>query len=265
MKVVILAGGYGTRLSEETERIPKPMIQIGGQPILWHIMKIYSHFGLNDFIVCLGYRGHIIKEYFSNYFLHGSDVTFDLTSGAVEVHTRRSEPWRVTLVETGEGTQTGGRLKRVMPYLDGESFCFTYGDGVADIDICRELAFHREHGALATVAAIIPPGRFGALSMQGTRVTAMAEKMDSQDTPINGGFFVLEPQVVDLLDGDDTIWEQAPMKTLAAEGQLRAFRHDGFWQPMDTLRDKIHLEELWATGRAPWKVWAYPRPEPLAT
>ena len=255
MKVVILAGGFGTRLSEETGRIPKPMVQIGGRPILWHIMKLYGHYGLNDFIICLGYRGEVVKEYFHNFGLHGSDVTFDLRAGQMEVHARRTEPWRVTLVETGEASMTGGRLKRIAPYLDGEPFCFTYGDGVADIDLARLTAFHRGHGAAATVTAIIPPGRFGTLSLDGERVTAMAEKMDAMNTPVNGGFFVLNPSVLDLISGDDTVWEQGPMRTLAATGQMYAFRHEGFWQPMDTLRDKSHLEDLWSSGAAPWKVW----------
>jgi glucose-1-phosphate cytidylyltransferase len=256
VKVVILAGGFGTRLSEETDRIPKPMVQIGGRPILWHIMKIYGHYGLTDFIICLGYRGDVIKEYFHNFAMHTSDLTFDLQSGRVDVHARRTEPWRVTLVETGESTLTGGRLRRIAQYVDHETFCFTYGDGVADIDIRQQIAFHRQHAAAATVTAVIPPGRFGSLTIDGTRVTAMAEKMDAVNTYINGGFFVLQPSVLDLIDGDDSIWEQTPMRTLASTGQMHAFRHDGFWQPMDTLRDKVYLEELWASGRAPWKVWS---------
>ena len=255
MKVVLLAGGHGTRLSEETDRIPKPMVQIGGWPILWHIMKIYSHFGLNDFVVCLGYKGYIIKEYFSNYALHASDVTFDLRTGTTEIHRKASEPWRITLVETGPNTQTGGRLKRVRNYVGDETFCFTYGDGVADIDIAAQVAFHRSHGRMATVTAIDPPGRFGALSIEGDRVVAMAEKMDNTNRPINGGFFVLEPGVFDLIDDDDSVWEQAPMIRLASSGDLAAYRHNGFWQPMDTLRDRVFLDELWATNRAPWKVW----------
>ena len=255
MKVVILAGGFGTRLSEETGRIPKPMVNVGGRPILWHIMKIYGHYGLTDFIICLGYRGDVIKEYFQNFALHTSDLTFDLHTGHVQVHTRRTEPWRVTLVETGESTMTGGRLKRIAPYLDSDAFCFTYGDGVADVDIARQLDFHRAHQGAATVTAVSPPGRFGTLTLEGNAVTAMAEKMDSANTYINGGFFILQPSVLDLIDGDDTIWEQSPMRTLASSGQMHAFRHEGFWQPMDTLRDKMHLDELWASGRAPWKLW----------
>lgn len=256
MKVVILAGGFGTRLGEETGRIPKPMVQIGGRPILWHIMKIYSHHGLNDFIICLGYRGEVIKEYFHNFALHGSDVTFDLQTGQMEVRARRTEPWRVTLVETGEATQTGGRLKRIASYVDDGPFCFTYGDGVADIDLCKEIAFHRKHGAAATVTAVVPPGRFGTLSLEGDRITSMAEKMDTVNTTVNGGFFVLQPTVLDFIDGDETIWEQGPMRALASNGQMYAFRHGGFWQPMDTLRDKVYLEDLWASGQAPWKVWS---------
>ncbi|MHB1218721.1 MAG: glucose-1-phosphate cytidylyltransferase [Alphaproteobacteria bacterium] len=255
MKVVILAGGLGTRISEETDRIPKPMIEIGGSPILWHIMKIYSHHGFDDFIVCLGYRGYVIKEYFSNYRLHMSDVEFDMRTGTMKVHQNVAEPWRVTLTETGTNTMTGGRLKRVASYLN-ETFCFTYGDGLSDIDISDLVRFHRSHGKLATVTAITPPGRFGVLSLDRDRVTGFAEKVDSKKAPINGGFFVLEPGVADYIEGDETIWEHGPMERLAADGQLMAYSHGGFWQPMDTLREKRLLENLWASGNAPWKKWA---------
>jgi glucose-1-phosphate cytidylyltransferase len=257
MKAVILAGGFGTRLSEETHLRPKPMIEIGGRPILWHILKIYSAHGIDEFVICCGYKGYAIKEYFANYFLHMSDVTFDMSTNAVEVHHRKAEPWRVTLVDTGDDTLTGGRLKRVADYLRGEdAFCFTYGDGLADIDIAREVAFHRGHGRLATVAAVLPPGRYGALERRGDEVLGFREKPRGDGGRINGGFFVLSPQVLDWIEGDRTSWESAPMERLAAAGQLRAFDHDGFWQPMDTLRDKNHLEELWRAGKAPWKVWA---------
>ena len=256
MKAVILAGGLGTRLSEETHLRPKPMIEIGGRPILWHILKIYSAYGIDDFIICCGYKGYVIKEYFANYFLHMSDVTFDMAANRMEVHHRKAEPWRVTLIDTGEATLTGGRLKRVGEYLRGErDFCFTYGDGVADIDIAQEIAFHRSHGRLATLAAVQPPGRYGALQVAGDAVTGFAEKPRGDGGRINGGFFVLSPGVLDLIDGDQTSWEGQPLERLAHTGQLMAFAHDGFWQPMDTLRDKNHLEELWQTGRAPWKRW----------
>ena len=256
MKAVILAGGLGTRLSEETHLRPKPMIEIGGRPILWHILKIYSAYGIDDFIICCGYKGYVIKEYFANYFLHMSDVTFDMAANRMEVHHRKAEPWRVTLIDTGEATLTGGRLKRVGEYLRGErDFCFTYGDGVADIDIAQEIAFHRSHGRLATLAAVQPPGRYGALQVAGDAVTGFAEKPRGDGGRINGGFFVLSPGVLDLIDGDHTAWEGQPLERLARTGQLMAFAHDGFWQPMDTLRDKNHLEELWQTGRAPWKRW----------
>ncbi len=255
MKAVILAGGLGTRLSEETTVRPKPMIEIGGKPILWHIMKIYSAYGIHDFVICLGYRGYVIKEYFANYFLHMSDVTFDMAHNRMHVHHNSAEPWRVTLVDTGEATLTGGRLKRVKDHLQGEdAFCFTYGDGVGDIDIARTLAFHKAHGKLATMTATQPPGRFGALGMEGDAIHAFQEKPSSGGW-INGGFFVLSPKVIDYVSGDDTIWEREPLERLAAEGQLMAHKHDGFWQPMDTLRDKLHLEELWQTGAAPWKSW----------
>ncbi len=256
MKVVILAGGLGTRISEETSTRPKPMVEIGGKPILWHIMKLYGHYGLTDFVVCLGYKGYFIKEYFANYFLHMSDVTFDLKKNQMQVHQNTSEPWTVTLVDTGDATMTGGRLKRVADHLDGESFCFTYGDGVGDVDIRALLEFHRQHGAAATLTAIQPPGRFGVIEMQeNEQVAGFSEKPHGEGGWINGGFFVLNRSVLELIEGDATVWEREPLEQLAAAGQLRAFRHDGFWQPMDTLRDKILLEELWASGAAPWKLW----------
>ncbi len=256
MKAVILAGGLGTRISEETHLKPKPMIDIGGMPILWHIMKVYSHYGVNDFIICCGYKGYLIKEYFANYFLHMSDVTFDMQKNEMRVHQRYAEPWRVTLVDTGENTMTGGRLRRVKPYVqDSEAFCFTYGDGVSDIDIERLLAFHRAHGLKATVTATVPPGRFGALEIREGRVHSFKEKPRGDGSKINGGFFVLSPSVLDYIDDDQTIWEAGPLERLASEGQLAAYEHEGFWQPMDTLRDKNHLEELWASGKAPWKKW----------
>lgn len=256
MKAVILAGGLGTRISEESSARPKPMIEIGGMPILWHILKIYSHHGINDFVICLGYKGYLIKEYFANYFLHMSDVTFDMSTNKLEVHHKHAEPWRVTLVDTGESTQTGGRLKRVADYLDDETFCFTYGDGVADVDISRELAFHREKATLATMCAVQPPGRFGALDIDGHRITRFEEKPSGDGSWINGGFFVLEPGVLKHIGGDDTVWERGPLEALAREGQLSAYTHEGFWQPMDTLRDKVKLESMWQSGEAPWKVWA---------
>jgi glucose-1-phosphate cytidylyltransferase len=256
MKAVILAGGLGTRISEETHLKPKPMVEIGGRPILWHILKLYSVHGINDFVICCGYKGYVIKEYFANYFLHMSDVTFDMTQNTMEVHQRKAEPWRVTLVDTGETTLTGGRLKRVARHLDGEeAFCFTYGDGLADIDITAEIAFHRGHGRLATVAAVQPPGRYGALALEGERVSGFQEKPLGDGGWINGGFFVLSPKVLAYIDGDQTSWESESLERLAAEDQLRAYFHTGFWQPMDTLRDKNHLEVLWQSGRAPWKVW----------
>ncbi|MDD3328277.1 MAG: glucose-1-phosphate cytidylyltransferase [Zoogloea sp.] len=256
MKAVILAGGLGTRISEESHLRPKPMIEIGGKPILWHIMKMYSAHGVNDFIVCLGYKGYLIKEYFSNYFLHMSDVTFDMRRNQMEVHERHAEPWRVTLVDTGEHTQTGGRLRRVQRYLTPkEPFCFTYGDGVSDLDIAAEIAFHRHHGRLATVCAVQPPGRYGALLREGDAVQGFREKPPGDGAWINGGFFVLEPEVVDLIPDDVCAWEQKPLEALARSDQLRAFEHAGFWQPMDTLRDKNMLEDLWQSGSAPWKVW----------
>jgi glucose-1-phosphate cytidylyltransferase len=255
VKVVILAGGLGSRISEESHLKPKPMIEIGGKPILWHIMKIYSAFGLTDFIICLGYKGYVIKEYFANYFLHTSDVTFDLSNNAMQVHQNSAEPWRVTLVETGESTQTGGRLKRVKNYLSDEDFCFTYGDGVSDIDINALVEFHRKSGRLATLTAVQPPGRFGSLILDNSKVLAFEEKPKGDGGWINGGFFVLSPKVIDFVDGDDTVWERAPMEGLARGGQLEAYFHRGFWQPMDTLRDKNHLEDLWVGGTAPWKKW----------
>lgn len=254
MKVVILAGGYGSRISEESVLRPKPLIEIGGRPILWHIMKTYSAFGLNEFVICLGYKGYLIKEYFSNYFLHLSDVTFDMTTNSMEVHQRSVEPWRVTLVDTGEATMTGGRIKRVAPYLR-EDFCLTYGDGVADVDIAALLAHHRKSGLQCTVTAVQPAGRFGALEMDGDRVLAFKEKPQGDGAWINGGFFVCSPGVFDTIEGDATLWEKEPLESLARQGQLSAYFHRGFWQPMDTLREKQHLEALWETGRAPWKVW----------
>lgn len=256
MKAVILAGGLGTRISEETHLKPKPMIEIGGRPILWHIMKIYSSHDVNDFIICCGYKGYIIKEYFANYFLHMSDVTFDMSTNEMQVHHKNAEPWRVTLVDTGEETQTGGRLKRVRDYIKGEAaFCFTYGDGVADIDITAQVAFHRQHGKLATVTAVQPPGRYGAILSEGTAVRGFQEKPPGDGAWINGGYFVLNPNVIDLIKGDDSSWEGEALEDLASTSQLEAFEHRGFWQPMDTLRDKTHLENLWTNGKAPWKCW----------
>jgi len=255
LKAVILAGGYGSRLSEETTTRPKPMVEIGDKPILWHVMKIYEAHGITDFIVCLGYKGYIIKEYFANYYLHAADVTVDLSSGHTEILHSATEPWRVTLVETGEGTMTGGRLARVLDYIGAEDFCFTYGDGVADVDLGALIAFHRQEERLATVTAVQPPGRFGALDVEGAVVRRFEEKPQGDGGWTNGGFFVLSPRVRRHLHGDATIWEQEPMRELAAEGQLAAYRHGGFWQAMDTLRDRHHLEELWRSGRAPWRVW----------
>jgi glucose-1-phosphate cytidylyltransferase len=255
MKAVILAGGLGTRISEETQVRPKPMVEIGGRPILWHIMKIYAHHGVTDFVVCLGYKGYVVKEYFANYFVHNSDVTFHLADNRVEVHHRKAEPWNVTLVDTGEKTQTGGRLKRVRQYVGDETFCLTYGDGVSNVDISAELKFHAAQGRLATVTAITPPGRFGMLTMEDKRITGFSEKPPGDGARVNGGFFVLSPKVFDYVEGDSTVWEREPLERLAAAGQLSAFIHEGFWQPMDHLRDKVLLEELWASGKAPWKVW----------
>jgi glucose-1-phosphate cytidylyltransferase len=256
MIAVILAGGLGTRISEETHLKPKPMIEIGGRPILWHIMKIYSAHGVNDFVICCGYKGYLIKEYFANYFLHMSDVTFDMATNSMQVHQKYAEPWRVTLVDTGEDTMTGGRLKRVADYVkDQEQFCFTYGDGVADVDISALIDFHLAHGKLATITAVQPAGRYGALEMQGRAVKGFVEKPRGDGGWINGGFFVISPKCLALIEGDSSSWEGVPLTKLAADGELMAFEHPGFWQPMDTLRDKNHLEELWQEGRAPWKTW----------
>ena len=255
MKAVILAGGFGTRIAEETHLKPKPMIEIGGKPILWHIMKIYSTHGINDFIICLGYKGYMVKEYFAHYFLHMSDVTFDLQKNEMAIHERKAEPWKVTLVDTGERTETGGRLKRIKQYLDNEDFCFTYGDGVGNVDISALIQFHNKQKCLATVTAVQPPGRFGALDMKQNKITRFAEKPPGDDNWISGGYFVLSPKVTDYITGDMTVWENEPMEKLACEGQLAAFKHQGFWKPMDTLRDKNQLEELWQKGDAPWKVW----------
>jgi glucose-1-phosphate cytidylyltransferase len=255
MKAVILAGGIGTRLTEETALRPKPMVEIGGKPILWHIMKIYGHCGINDFVICLGYKGYMIKEYFANLALHNSDVTINLVHNRVELHQNQSEPWNITLVDTGENTLTGGRLRRIRRFVDDGDFCMTYGDGVAVIDIAALLAFHREEGCLATVTAVRPPGRFGRLDLQGNRARGLQEKPRGDGDWINGGFFVISPSALDHIEGDATPWEKEPLQSLAASGQLAEFRHDGFWQPMDTLRDKNHLEALWAGGQAPWKLW----------
>lgn len=256
MQAVILAGGLGTRISEETHLKPKPMIEIGGKPILWHILKMYSTHGVNEFVICCGYKGYLIKEYFANYFLHMSDVTFDMVKNRMEVHQKHAEPWQVTLVDTGDDTMTGGRLKRVASYLnDREAFCFTYGDGVANVDITAAIAFHKAHGKLATVTAVQPPGRYGSLALQGDAVRGFIEKPSGDGGWINGGFFILSPKVIDTIAGDGTSWELEPMARLAADDQLRAFEHNGFWQPMDTLREKNLLESLWDSGKAPWKVW----------
>ena len=255
MKAVILAGGLGTRISEETALRPKPMVEIGGKPVLWHIMKIYSAHGVNDFVVCCGYKGYLIKEYFANYFLHMSDVTFDMRDNRMQVHHAHAENWRVTLVDTGEHTQTGGRLKRVREHLGDEDFCFTYGDGVSDVDITAGVAFHRRKERLATLTGVQPPGRFGVLKLRGERVESFEEKPHGDGAWINGGFFVLSPKVIDLIEDDQTVWERGPLEKLARDGQLSAYLHRGFWQPMDTLRDKTYLEELWQGGKAPWKVW----------
>lgn len=257
MKAVILAGGLGTRLSEETTVKPKPMVEIGGKPILWHIMKSYSTYGIHDFVICCGYKGYVIKEYFANYFLHTSDVTFDMQKNEMEVHTRNAEPWKVTLVDTGNESMTGGRLKRVRQYVsDEEMFCFTYGDGVSDVNIGELIKFHKAHGKLVTLTATQPPGRFGSLILHGNQVNSFQEKPQGDGAWINGGFFVLSPKAIDYIQDDATIWEKGPMEQLAHEGELEAYLHHGFWQPMDTLRDKIHLEELWESGAAPWKSWS---------
>jgi glucose-1-phosphate cytidylyltransferase len=255
VKAVILAGGLGTRISEETESKPKPMIEIGAKPLLWHIMKIYSAHGIDEFVVCLGYRGYVIKEYFANYYLHMGDVTFDMKDNRMEVHQSGAEPWKVTLIDTGPETMTGGRLKRVLPYVDGDEFCFTYGDGVADIDLAALLDFHRSSGRLATVTAVQPSGRFGALDIEGDAIRRYEEKPRGDGGWINGGFFVLSPEVEGYIDGDETVWEQQPLQRLAADGQLGAYRHSGFWHAVDTVRDKRHLQELWDSGSPPWKLW----------
>ena len=255
MKAVILAGGVGSRIAEESQTRPKPMVEIGGKPILWHLMKIYSVHGIRDFVVCTGYRGYLIKEYFANYFLHMSDVTFDMQKNSMEVHQRNADPWRVTVVDTGEATMTGGRLKRVASYVGEETFCMTYGDGVGSVDITASITAHRTVGKKATVTAVQPPGRFGAMHLEGKSVTRFIEKPEGDGGWINGGFFVLEPSVLEMIRGDETTWEQEPLRGLCAKGELHAFKHQGFWQPMDTLRDRHYLEELWASGKAPWKNW----------
>lgn len=255
MKAVILAGGLGTRLSEETVLKPKPMVEIGGAPMLWHIMKIYSSYGINEFIICLGYKGYLIKEYFANYYMHTSDVTFDFRTNEMKIHKNNSESWKVTLVDTGEHTLTGGRLKKVRPYVGDETFCFTYGDGLSDVNISELVQFHNKEGHLATVTTVRPPGRFGAFEFQEDKIIGFQEKPMGDGNWINGGFFVLEPQVFDLISGDSTTWEEEPMEQLAKSGELSAFMHEGFWQPMDTLREKTKLEEMWEKGTAPWKVW----------
>ncbi len=254
MKAVILAGGLGTRLSEETALKPKPMVEIGGRPILWHILKMYSAHGIDDFVICAGYKGYLIKEYFANYFLHMSDVTFDMRENSMQVHEKRSEPWRVTIVDTGDDSMTGGRIKRIASYID-DTFCMTYGDGVADVDLTRLLAFHRKQGTKATLTAVQPAGRFGSLELSDQRVSTFQEKPQGDGAWVNGGFFVLEPDIFSYIDGDSSIWEREPMEQLAAEAELSAFKHHGFWQPMDTLRDKVKLETLWEGGQAPWKQW----------
>jgi len=257
MKAVILAGGFGTRISEESHLKPKPLIELGGKPILWHIMKIYSHYGVNDFVICCGFKGYLIKEYFANYFLHMSDVTFDMRDNNMQVLQQSAEPWRVTLIDTGEKTMTGGRLRLVAPYVkDQEAFCFTYGDGLSNVNIAELIAFHKAQRVKATVTATYPPGRFGALDILGDKVRSFKEKPEGDGVMINGGFFVLSPEVLDLLDGDDCVWESAPLETLARSGELAAYQHHGFWQPMDTLRDRLYLEELWKSDQAPWRVWA---------
>ena len=256
MKAVILAGGFGTRISEETHLKPKPMVEIGGKPILWHILKIYSAYGINEFVVCCGYKGYVIKEYFANYFLHMSDVTFHMSTNSMEVHRKQVEPWQITLVDTGEATMTGGRLKRVREYVEDEAFCFTYGDGVADVDISALVAHHKSHGRLATVTAVQPPGRYGALQFGSAGlVTGFQEKPQGDGAYINAGFFVLSPKVIDLIDGDDTIWEREPLEFLSSNRELMAFKHDKFWKPMDTIRDKHELNQLWGNDVAPWRIW----------
>jgi glucose-1-phosphate cytidylyltransferase len=256
MKAVILAGGLGTRLSEETDYIPKPMVKIGGRPILWHIMKIYGHYGINEFIICLGYKGYIIKEYFANYLSHMSDLTIDLLTGEMKIHQSESEPWKVTLIDTGLKTDTGGRIRRIRPYLQNETFCLTYGDGVSDVDLEKLISFHRSHGRLATVTAVMPPGRFGIFNMKDDQILSFAEKADAIGSRINGGFFVLEPAAIDYVQGDGITWEGSPMEQMAMDGQLMAYMHDGFWMAMDTIRDKRELERIWSSGRAPWAKWS---------
>jgi len=256
MKAVILAGGLGTRISEETSIKPKPMIEIGGKPILWHIMKIYSHYGINEFIICCGYKGYVIKEYFANYFLHQSDITFDMSNNEMKIHQERAEPWKVTLIDSGEQTMTGGRIKRVKDYLnENEDFCLTYGDGVANINISELIKFHKSHGKIATLSSVFPQARFGSLDIEDNRVKKFIEKPKGDGALINGGFFVLKPKAIDYIEGDSTIWEQLPLNKLAEEGELMSFKHEDFWQPMDTLRDKHYLEELWESNNAPWKLW----------
>lgn len=255
MKAIILAGGLGSRMSEETLTRPKPMVEIGGRPILWHIMKIYSHYGINDFVVCCGYKGYMLKEYFANYFLHNSDVTFDMSNNQMKIHQNHAEHWKVTLIDTGENTMTGGRLKRVANHIGDEDFCFTYGDGLSNVDIKRLITFHKVNQKMATLTAVKPPGRFGSLRLDNAKVLNFEEKPQGDGAWVNGGFFILSPQVIDYIDGDDTFWERRPLERLAHEDQLSAFLHDGFWQPMDTLRDKMLLEDLWSSGKAPWKVW----------
>lgn len=255
MKAVILAGGYGTRISEETHLKPKPMVEIGGKPVIWHIMKIYSYYGINDFVICLGYKGYVIKEYFANYFLHMSDITFDMVNNRMEVHQQNAEPWRVTLVDTGEHTMTGGRLKRVKEYIGDDTFCFTYGDGVSDVNIKELIAFHKRMNVKATVTSVQPPGRFGAIDLVNDKIVSFHEKPSGDGNWVNGGFFVLEPSIFDYIEGDETTWESEPLEMLASERELAAYRHYGFWQPMDTLRDKVKLDELWAQNMAGWKIW----------
>ncbi|MFO1525301.1 MAG: glucose-1-phosphate cytidylyltransferase [Turneriella sp.] len=255
MKIVILAGGLGSRISEETETKPKPMVEIGGMPILWHIMKIYSHYGFHEFIICLGYKGYVIKEFFANYFLHTSDITLDMATNSMQVHRQNGDPWKVTLVDTGENTMTGGRIRNVQRYIGDEEFCLTYGDGVGNIDIPQLLKFHKSHGRFATLTAVRPPGRFGALQLEKNEIKSFREKPEGDGSWISGGFFVLSPKVFEYISDEQTVWERKPLESLASEGQLMAYFHDGFWQPMDTLRDKIFLHELWTAGKAPWKMW----------
>ena len=258
MKAVILAGGLGTRISEETMVKPKPMIEIGGKPILWHIMKIYSHYGINEFIICCGYKGYVIKEYFANYFLHQSDITFDMSNNKMKIHQERAEPWKITLIDTGDNTMTGGRIKRIKNYLDDNDndFCLTYGDGVSNIDIAKLIKFHKNHGKMATISSVFPQARFGSLEIENNQVKKFVEKPRGDGALINGGFFIVNKKAIDFIDGDSTIWEQEPLDILAKSGELMAFKHEGFWQPMDTLRDKTYLEELWRSCKAPWKLWS---------